>query len=138
MAFKKGMKKVPGSGRKKGISNKPRLISISEFLNDNNINPLAHLLNIIQKEDLKPYEKANIWMFIMTYAYPKPREQNVEEIDISIAEKFKDVSSEDLKESIRREETECSNSKSTSCGIDLTSLSNSTEDKMLSTDATET
>ena len=81
MAFEKGMPRPPGAGRKKGTSNKPKPRNVYEFLVDENIEPIRHLLDLAKNGDMQDKDRARIWMELLSYIYAKPRAEMHVEVD---------------------------------------------------------
>lgn len=146
MAFIVGHKKR--GGIQKGGKHKETLVkqalkmdnveSVSEVCAKSNVNPVQKILDLINTGLLKPSEELDAWKFLTSYLYAKPQpivkiDENTED---ALIEKFKEISTEELKASLKKE-LECERLNQNSFGIDLTSHTNITQDKTLSTNAIE-
>lgn len=97
MPFIKGMKKHPQSGKKKGSTHATTFRKTIEVITASNLNPTEEILKLIPQLDLKDQMKA--WIELVRYSQPKPVVEDKESDDdpfATIAEKIKDVSSEEL------------------------------------------
>jgi hypothetical protein len=96
MPFIKGMKKHPQSGKKKGATHATTFRKTIEVIKENSLNPTEEILKLIPHLELKDQMKA--WFELLSYSQPKPMAE-AETLDYpsaTLAEKLKDVSSEEL------------------------------------------
>lgn len=97
MGFQRGDPRPANAGRKKGSKNKPKPLNVAQILSDLSIDPVKHLLSLIQKGNLRDIDKARIWMELMSYCHAKPRASMHVEVDniadIQKAEVLTDVGS---------------------------------------------
>lgn len=71
MVFRKGDPKPPGSGRKKGTSNKATVLRVDAFFIENNIDPLQKLMELIPT--LRGDMQAKVWLELYSYCHSKPK-----------------------------------------------------------------
>lgn len=75
--FYKGMQKPPGSGRKKGVPNKTRLIRVADLLAEKAINPVEEIMALMP--DMRPEAQAKVWLELLSYCQAKPKEEAVDD-----------------------------------------------------------
>lgn len=83
--FQKGHPKPPNSGRKKGVKNKRKLLSVEDFFVERGIHPLDLLFRYVE-EISNPTDKAKIMLELLQYWAPKykatvPSEEDDETIE---------------------------------------------------------
>ena len=76
MTFQPGQPRPPNAGRKKGSKNKIRIKKVAEVLAENGLNPVLEIVDILNNEahDMKPAERAKLWLDLLSYCQAKPRE----------------------------------------------------------------
>lgn len=79
--FRKGDLKPPSSGRKKGVKNKPKPKNVYDFLLENNIEPITHILDLAKNGDMQDKDRARVWMELISYIYAKPKAEMHVELD---------------------------------------------------------
>lgn len=61
-------------GRKKGTPNKRRVLKVEDSLLKADIeDPVARILDLLP--DLRPYEQVRVWLDLISYIQPKPRDE---------------------------------------------------------------
>lgn len=72
MAFKKGTPKPPGSGRKKGVTNKPKpLEKTLQVLTNKALNPVEEILKLIPA--MPPRDQYLAWVELQSWIEAKPK-----------------------------------------------------------------
>lgn len=97
--FKKGMNKVPGSGRKKGTTNKRKYETVAEHLERFGLHPVAEIVKLIPEIDKKDRIKA--WLELLAYCEAKPKAIDVMPQDLINPEDFEEVSTDALLQLIK-------------------------------------
>ena len=98
--FKKGMKKLPTSGRKKGTGNSFTYSKIREVLTVAEVNPASKILELLNY--LEPSDQLKAWCFLASYCEAKPVALDETKLDkiSDLAERLKDLTDEELKQAI--------------------------------------
>jgi hypothetical protein len=98
MRFQKGQPRHPDSGRKIGSTNKKKLKSLAETLEERGLEPIAELLKLLPQLDAK--DAVRTWIDVFPYCYAKIKEDNsavsIADTEENLLELFKDVSTETL------------------------------------------
>ena len=76
MTFVKGISKVPGSGRKKGTTNKVKVSKVREVLAELGIDPVREIIEILQNGDLNDRARAEMYLELQSYCEAKPKEND--------------------------------------------------------------
>lgn len=63
-----------GPGRPKGSKNKVKILRVDEALAELGIEPVHQLIRIIGEKKLAAKDEARIWMELLSYCHPKPRD----------------------------------------------------------------
>lgn len=95
--FKKGMKKLPTSGRKKGTGNSFTYSKIREVLTVAQVNPGSKILELINY--LEPSDQLKAWCFLASYCEAKPVALDEQKLDkiAELAERMQDLTDDQLK-----------------------------------------
>lgn len=79
MTFRKGDKKMPGSGRRRGVPNKRKVLCVAEVLERNRKDPIVEVLLLLPQ--LEPKEQVKVWLDLQQYIEAKPKDAFVESED---------------------------------------------------------
>lgn len=98
--FKKGMAKLPKSGRQKGTGNHFKVSKIKEVLAEKKINPAEKIIELMFL--LEPHDQLKAWCFLASYCEAKPAEAETgnENSSEQVAERVKDLTDEQLQKAI--------------------------------------
>jgi DNA integrity scanning protein DisA with diadenylate cyclase activity len=99
-AFKKGMQKVPGSGRKKGQLKKVTVARVREVLAEHGKNPTEEILKLIPY--LEPEDQLKAWCFLIGFSEARPSEEEQNKLNkvAELADKLEKMSDEQLTKAI--------------------------------------
>lgn len=81
----------PPRGRPKGSPNKIKILKVDVALAQLGVEPVHQILALVKDGKLADKDKARIWLELLSYCHPKPREV---EVDPDMLDPEEDLSSE--------------------------------------------